>query len=66
MSNKIILKYIGTGSFLEVPARDLSEDDLNSIKWTGWDADKLAATGHYEFVEKKQSEEKTTRKVKHG
>lgn len=48
----IILKYVGTGSLIEIPARDLTEQDLKNIAWTGWDADKLVESKLYELAEK--------------
>lgn len=50
--NNIILKYVGTGSFIEVPARDLTEEDLARIAWTGWTAEQLVASKQYEYVKK--------------
>lgn len=41
MSNKVILKYVGTGSLIEIPARDLTEQDLDNVKWTGWTKERL-------------------------
>jgi hypothetical protein len=50
MSDKIILKYIGNASLIEIPARDLTEDDLKNIAWTGWSEEKLIESGLYEYV----------------
>lgn len=58
MTDKVILKYIGTGSLIEIPARDLTEQDLENFKWTGWTAERLVAeTRLYEFAEKIEKEE---------
>lgn len=66
----IVLKYIGTGSFIEVPARDLTDEDLKRIAWTGWTAEELVKSGQYEYVKKPNEdlvkELVTKRKVKDG
>jgi hypothetical protein len=49
---KTILRYIGNASLIEIPARDLTDDDLKNIAWTGWNADQLVASKLYELVEK--------------
>lgn len=54
--SKLVLKYIGTGSLIEIPARDLTEQDLKDIAWTGWDATKLVESGLYERVHKPPTE----------
>jgi hypothetical protein len=54
MSDKIILKYIGNASLIEIPARDLTEDDLKNIAWTGWTEEKLVESGLYELVQRAQ------------
>lgn len=47
MNDEIVLRYIGNGALIEIPARDLTKQDLQNIAWTGWDAKKLIETGLY-------------------
>lgn len=64
--NKIILKYIGTGSLIEIPARDLTEKDLKDIAWTGWNAEKLVASGLYQRVDTQYQVSEAKPKEKRG
>lgn len=70
--NEIVLKYVGTGSFIEVPARDLTQEDLDRFAWTGWTAEQLVESKQYEYVKKPKQDNDlvkelvTKRKVKDG
>lgn len=55
--SKAVLKYVGTGSLIEIPARDLTEQDLENIKWTGWDKEKLIESKLYVTVERLEQEQ---------
>jgi len=57
MSDKVVLKYVGNGSLIEIPARDLTEDDLENVKWTGWNKEQLLETGLYALPETLKKEE---------
>lgn len=55
--SQVILRYVGTGSLIEIPARDLTIQDLINIKWTGWTAQKLVDTKLYKPVGKMEKEQ---------
>lgn len=58
MTEKIVLKYIGNASMLEVPARDLTDRDLDNIAWTGWNKKNLVESGLYELAEQTKNRTK--------
>jgi len=64
MAEKIVLKYVGQGSLISIPARDLTQQDLDNIVWTGWDINMLVDTGIYErVIEEKKIEIKKKSEV---
>lgn len=57
MDEKIVLYYVGSGSLIEVPSRDLTEQDLKNIAWTGWDKEKLIESKLYVTAERLEQEQ---------
>jgi hypothetical protein len=63
MNEKVILKYVGNGSMVGVPARDLTKKDLDDMVWMNWNAEMLVSTGLYDY-EHKPEIKPVTRKYK--
>ena len=48
---KKVLRYIGKGYLLGVPARDLDEEDILELETKGWSPEELIQTGLYAPME---------------
>lgn len=60
--NEIVLKYIGHGSLIQIPARDLTQADLDDFAWTGWDLEQLVGSGLYQPVQEKEPAKQADKK----